>query len=412
MSQQRFVRHLSRFLTKNQVLILSGPQMIGKRFLSEQIAKQFRRKILVLDLAKTVNRKKLVNPDFFLSAHASDFIVLENLEYFPALLVDIIRFQGVHKKLPKIVLTLNFQFDAVFRFYAIPRKVIVQEIFSISFQEATRLKSVTIFDHWLKGAYPGFLTAPSHRVLNNRMDRIIESVCTGNTAQITGHQLSRDRLMELLEILAQLNGTILNIQAIGKSMALSGPTVLRYINYLEAAMLIRLLPAYSQAGASKRVVKAPKIYFRDCGLLHHLRSIKTVQSLSKSIGQADSWEAYCIDEITKVLPPKYKLRYYRTQHAAEIQLVLTKNNKHHPALQQAVVAISIQSGPSPQLPRGLRNCFADLSTRKNYILPGPGQHAHSIPPEFPAEFATSLKSVNCSVISLAELLLKLPYLRF
>jgi hypothetical protein len=410
MSQQTFIRHLSRILTKNQILVLTGPKMVGKRNLSEQIVKQFRRNILSLDLSKSTDRKKLAHPELFFAVHSSECIILESLEFLPSILDDILRFQFSNRKQPKFILTLDYQFASVFRFFRFPKRIVIKEVFPLSLPESGMSRSHSVWQHWLKGGYPGFLTAPSYRVLNNRVSRIISLICSGNTTIITGHQLNAEKLEICLEILSQLNGTILNSHLISKSLGVTSPTVMRYLNYLEAAMLIRLLPAFSPEGSTKRLMRAPKIYFRDTGILHHFRGIQTLRSLSKSIGQPDSWEAYVIEEVAKILPSRYTLYYYRTQHSAEVQLIITKISKPE-VPKQPVLGICIQTGTVPLISRGLRNCFSNLPTRKNYLVQGATIQADSSENSLPTEILINLKSMNCTLISLPELVRKLSTLR-
>lgn len=408
MSQKTFIRHLAQILTKNQILVLTGPKMVGKRHLAEQVSKQLRRKILVLDLAKSSDRRKLVHPEFLFTAHFRESIILESLEFLPSVLEDIQRFLSNSKKQPKFIFTLDFTFGSIFRFFQISRKLVVQEVFPASLKFATENKSVSIWQHWLKGGFPGFLTSPSHRVTGNRADRLISEISNTDTSTILGHQLKPEKIERCLDLVAQLNGTILNSQLIARAMAVSGPTALRYVKYLESAMIVRLLPAFN-AGSGKRLTKSPKIYLRDTGLLHHLRGIQTLKALSNSVRQPDSWETYVIEEVAKILSPRHQLHYYRTQHSAEAQLIISKINKSAPNTPKAVAAIFIQPGSLTQLTRGIRNSLMDLSTRKNFLIVGndPGNPS----PVLPDTVLTDLKSMNCVALRLPELLEKLAAVR-
>ncbi|WP_290798483.1 ATP-binding protein [Flavihumibacter sp. UBA7668] len=397
-------------MTKNQILVLTGAKMVGKRFLSDQIAKQFRRKVLSLDLSKNSDRKKLGHPQLFFAAHSTECIIFESIEFLPGILDDILRFQSSTRKQPKFILTLDYRFESVFRFFKFPGKVVIKEVFPLSLLDASKSGSYSVWNHWLKGGFPGLMTAPSLRVLNNRISRIIGLICSGNTTLITGHQLNSEKLENCLQILSQLNGTVLNSHQIAKSLGVSSTTVFRYLKFLEAAMLIRLLPAFFPDGSTKRLIRAPKIYFRDTGILHYLRGIQSLRSLSKSIGQPDSWEAYVIEEVAKVLPSRYTLYYYRTQHSAEVQLIITKMSKSE-LPKQLVLGICIQPGTVPLISRGLRNCFTNLHTRKNYLLQGATPQHDLILNGIPEEVLTDLKSMNCVLISLPQLLLKLSALR-
>ncbi|GAB2674444.1 hypothetical protein GCM10027036_29930 [Flavihumibacter cheonanensis] len=157
------------------------------------------------------------------------------------------------------------------------------------------------------------------------------------------------------------------------------------------------------------MAKAPKIYVRDSGILHHLLGIQSLRALSKSTCQAGSWEGYVIEEIAKILPDKYQMYYYRTQHAAEIQLVITKKEKLSAGSEMPAIAVLIQTGSIPLINRALRNCLSDLPTKKNYIVRVNQQEERGGQPnDLPSD---SLATINCSIISLADLLQKLSLLR-
>lgn len=398
---------VSRIFRQNQILVLHGPVLVGKRVLAEQIAKQLRKKILTLDLAKSRDRRRIIHPDLFFSAHCKELIFIESIDCMPSILVDIKRFTSKFKIQPKFILSTDFRFQTVFRFFQVPKRFVLQEVFPGSLLSLKFNKSEVIWQHWLKGGFPGFLSAPSNRVMANRAERILDQIVSADSVPLVGHQLDRNKIKRCLELIAQLNGSILNFQVLARAMGISGPTVLRYIRFLEASFLIRLLPALPGEN-KKRLAKAPKIYVRDAGILHHLLGIQSLRALSKSTCQTSSWEGYVIEEIAKVLPDKYLMYYYRTQHASEIQLVITKNERFAAGSEKPFMAVLIQAGSIPVLNRALRNCLSDLPTKKNYIV----QVNHKDEPgKEPADLHADSLPTNCSFISLADLLKNLSILR-
>ncbi len=399
---------VSRIFRQNQILVLHGPVLVGKRVLAEQIAKQLRRKILILDLSKSMDRRRIIHPDLFFSAHSKELIFIEAIDCMPSILVDIKNFTSRFKNQPKFILSTDFRFQTVFRFFQVPKKFILQEVFPGSLLSLKFNKSEVIWQHWLKGGFPGFLSAPSNRVMGNRAERILDQIVSADSVPLVGHQLDRNKIRKCLELIAQLNGSILNFQVLARAMGISGPTVLRYIQFLEASFFIRLLPALPGEN-KKRLAKAPKIYIRDAGILHHLLGIQSLRALSKSTCQTGSWEGYVIEEIAKILPDKYHLYYYRTQHAAEIQLIITKKEKFSAGGEKPAIAVLIQTGSIPVINRALKNCLSDLPTRKNYIVQvNHHEERRGRSTDLPSE---SLATVNCSLISLAALLHKLSLLR-
>ncbi len=398
---------VSRIFRQNQILVLHGPVLVGKRILAEQIAKQLRKKILILDLSKSMDRRRIIHPDLFFSAHTKELIFIESIDCMPSILVDIKGFTSKFKSQPKFILSTNFRFQTTFRFFQVPKKFILQEVFPCSLLSLKFNKSEIIWQHWLKGGFPGFLSAPSNRVMANRAERILDKIISADSVPLVGHQLDKHSIRHCLELIAQLNGNILNFQVLARAMGISGPTVLRYIRFLEASFIIRLLPALP-GESKKRLAKAPKIYIRDAGILHHLLGIQSLRALSKSTWQTSSWEGYVIEEIAKVRPEKFQMYYYRTQHAAEIQLVITKNEKLSAGNEKPTIAILIQTGSIPMINRALRNCLSDLPSRKNYIVQANYQ---AEPGKEPANVIADSLPANCYYISLANLLQKLSLLR-
>jgi predicted AAA+ superfamily ATPase len=396
---------LSRILRQQQVLILHGPTFVGKRILAEQIGKELRKKILPLDLSKSNDRRRIIHPDLFFSSHHKELIFIESVDRMPSILEDVRRYCLKFKNHPRFILSTDLQFQVIFKYFQLPKRTFIQEVFPASLLSIKSTNSTAIWQHWLKGGFPGFLSAPSNRVLSNRAERLLDKLVSNDSFPIVGHQLDRNTIRTCLELIAQLNGSILNFQVLARAMGVTGPTVLRYIRFLEASFMIRLLPALA-ADDKKRLSKAPKIFIRDSGILHHLLGVQSLRSLSKSTCQAASWEGYVIEEIAKILPQKYQLHYYRTQHAAEVQLIISKNGKKAGSSPRPFIAILLQTGQHAVVGRAIKNCFESLATRKNYLVQVTNND------DFPSESRDQgLKSINCTPISLAELLKMLSSLR-
>lgn len=365
MPDKDFIQHLSQILLKKRVLMLFGPKTVGKRFLTPQLAKKAKLRFYEFDLSKRADRQKLVHPDLLFASYAGELVVLNEIEWMPSLLQDIINATTRPKSAtPRFIIISNFQPATFLKFWELPASWHFQEVFPEPLPEALKKNSECFWEHWLRGGFPNFLSAPSHRVLANRAEKLIKSSLFIDTKTVIGTQLSHQLLMRCLELVAQLNGTILNMQVMARSLGVTGPTAQRYLDFLEAVFLIRRLPALSLADG-KRLIKAPKIFVRDTGLLHHLLGIQTIKTLSKSVHQAHSREGYVLEEIAKLLPAKFQLHYYKTQHAAEIQIVVTKTALSGTKSPYACVSLE---GPGSQVTKGWKNGWADLATKRNYII--------------------------------------------
>jgi predicted AAA+ superfamily ATPase len=167
-------------------------------------------------------------------------------------------------------------------------------------------------------------------------------------------------MQRLIRMISHIHGNQLNYQTLSKSMGLSGPTIKKQIDFLEHAYIVRLLePYYHNIG--KRLVKSPKIYFRDTGILHSLLDVDDFDALFSNPVIGNSWEGYVIEQIASVLPEDYSLNYYRTQQGAELDLVVCKNLR-------PILAIEIKLSSSPKFSVGNEISLQDLGLEKCYII--------------------------------------------
>jgi predicted AAA+ superfamily ATPase len=121
----------------------------------------------------------------------------------------------------------------------------------------------------------------------------------------------------------------------------------------------RLPPFY--LNLKKRLVKSPKIYIRDSGILHHLAGILNFQELQGNVLIGNSWEGYVIEQVKHILPGEFDLYYYRTHNGTESDLVLVHGNK-------PLACIEIKYTAAPKLSKGFQISVEDLGTNKNFII--------------------------------------------
>jgi predicted AAA+ superfamily ATPase len=170
-------------------------------------------------------------------------------------------------------------------------------------------------------------------------------------------------------MLASSQGNLLNADAFARSLDISRFTVNRYLDFLEGAFMIRMLrPWY--ANINKRLVKSPKVYIRDSGILHSLLGLNTNESLINNIQLGASWEGFVIEQITNSLDTDFKPWFYRTQQGAESDLIIEKNGK-------VVAALEIKHSSSPKVSRGFRIALTDTGASHGYII-GNGAETYDV----------------------------------
>ena len=150
------------------------------------------------------------------------------------------------------------------------------------------------------------------------------------------------------------------IQRIPNIFSILRALINRYINFLEAAFIVRRLEPY-YFNIKKRLVKSPKIYIRDTGILHYLAGINNLESLHGHALIGNSWEGYAIEQIQQLTPEELKLFYYRTHHGTESDLVLVKGTQP-----KACIEIKYTSQPKPS--KGFQIAVDDLKTKINFII--------------------------------------------
>ena len=177
-------------------------------------------------------------------------------------------------------------------------------------------------DLWLKGGFPKALLAKNENLAQQWMENFISTYLNRDLLQL-GLNASPTVIRNLWSMMAHLNGQLLNATTIGKSLGLSTPTVKKYIDFLEEAFLLKSLHPFSW-NMQKRLVKSPKIYLTDTGILHQLIGITDFINLAGNPIIGSSWESFVINQILALKKNRIDIYFYRTHHGAEVDLVFTK----------------------------------------------------------------------------------------
>jgi predicted AAA+ superfamily ATPase len=175
-----------------------------------------------------------------------------------------------------------------------------------------------------------------------------------------GLNTSSTQLFRLISMLAHNQASIWNASQYAKSLGVSSPTITNYADYIENSYLIRRLQPFF-TNAKKRIIKAPKLFIRDSGIVHHLIGISEFEQLLGHPVVGNSWEAYVIDQIISTLEEKYHYFYYRTQDGTECDLLLVQGNTPK-------ACIEIKFSTTPKKTKSFTLSIQDLKTEKNFII--------------------------------------------
>jgi hypothetical protein len=188
-----------------------------------------------------------------------------------------------------------------------------------------------------------------------------------------GIEVSAPQMRKLWTMLAHMNGRLWNASQLASSLGVSYHTVNRYVDILEQTFLIRKLPPFF-ANIRKRLIKSPKVYFRDTGLLHYFLEIHSMPVLDVHPARGMSWEAFLVDQLISVFQLTYpgsRAYFWRTAQGDEIDLLIECEGKKIP------FEMKLHSSPKADDARMLRKCMRDLKLSKGYLL-YPGKENYSL----------------------------------
>jgi uncharacterized protein len=219
------------------------------------------------------------------------------------------------------------------------------------------IPEIELKTHWLRGGYARSLLAKNDVISFDWRLNYIRTFLERDIPQL-GFNIPATTLQRLWQMLAHNQGQTLNSAKLGGSLDRSANTVRHYIDILEQTFLLRTLSPYS-VNVKKRLVKSPKVYLRDSGLLHALLDIESMNDLMGHPVYGASFEGYIIENILANLP-RWKAYFYRTTGGAEIDLVLSKGSQ--------IIAIEIKASTAPKASKGFWSSCNDIKATRKYIV--------------------------------------------
>lgn len=371
MIKRTLINEIPKLLSFFPVLGLIGPRQVGKTTLVKALSGQLTKSILYLDL-ENLNDYTLLekDPQWFLEQQTDKIVVIDEvqrmLSLFPLLrsLIDQKpeggRFILLGSASPELLAKSS---------ETLAGRIVYRELTSIRLDEAKQ-SNIGLEQHWLRGGFPRALLAPDAELWYDWQESFMKTYIETDL-RLLGLKASPIVIQKLLRMLVTIQGMTVNYSNIGNSMGISGVTIQNYMDYLEHSFIIRRLQPYF-VNVGKRLVKSPKLYFRDAGILHYLSNIDDYDSLVTNIIAGHSWEGYVIEQIISRLAGNVQPYYYRTQNGAEIDLCLLKGN-------EIVAAFEIKLSNKPSTSKGNTEAVQDLKSQHNFIVT-PSSEAFAINP--------------------------------
>ncbi|HEY5941597.1 MAG TPA: ATP-binding protein [Solirubrobacterales bacterium] len=359
--------------------MLTGPRQVGKTTLALEIAEE--RPATYLDLESEADRARLAEPELYFADHADELLVLDEIQRLPGLfevlrgVIDRGRREG--KANGRFLLLGSASLDLLAQSgESLAGRVAFAELAPFDLTEV----GVDLDRLWTRGGFPeSFLAGDEEASMRWRRD-FIRTYLERDIPQL-GPRIPAETLRRLWTMLAHNQGGLLNTANLARGLGVSGVTCGRYLDLMVDLLLIRRLqPRLANAG--KRLVRSPKVYLRDSGLLHSLLGIPDKESLLGHPVVGGSWEGLVIENLIGVAGPGAEASFYRTSGGAEVDLVLSWADGRE-------WAIEVKRTLAPKLERGLRSALADIEPERSFVV-YPGEERYRL-------------GADVEAISLAEL---------
>ena len=355
---------LKKLLKSYPAVALLGARQTGKTVLAKHLLSGLK-KTLYLDLQSSRDLNKLSDPEAFFYANKDSLICLDEIQHKPYLFSTLRAVIDQKRQNGRFLILGSAGQNLIQKSSeTLAGRIAFLDITPFSAGEINGAKK--FHQHWLRGGYPlSFLSKTDGASLEWRYN-YIRTFLERDIPQL-GVSISAPLLDRFWKMLSHSQGKTLNSSQFGKALGKSAHTIKHYIDVLEQTFVLRSLKPYIR-NTKKRLVKAPKIYIRDTGLLHAHLNIETMNELFGHPIYGASYESYVIENICYHLR-KWNHYFYRTGAGAEIDLVLEKAGKK--------TAVEIKASSSPKISKGFWSAVEDIKADKKYII-APVEQAYPV----------------------------------
>ncbi len=363
MIPRRLLSTLTSALAESPAVALLGPRQAGKTTLALEAAKA--RPAVYLDLESDADRAKLSDPEAYLSQHEDKLVVLDEIQRSPQLfrslrgLIDGGRRRGRGKG--RFLVLGSASIDLLRQSSeSLAGRIRYLELAPL---DAGEVGSERLDALWLRGGFPESLLADSDAASLRWRADFIRTYLERDIPQL-GPRVPAETLRRFWTMLAHQQGGLLNAAAFARSLAVDGKTVASYLDLLVDLLLVRRLAPW-HGNVRKRLVKSPKVYVRDSGLVHALLGIGDREALLGHPVAGGSWEGLAIESLIAAAPSGTEAHFFRTATGAELDLLLRLPGRRKPW------AIEIKRGLAPTLERGFHlACDAVRAERRIVVYGG------------------------------------------
>lgn len=356
MFQRKSALEIRHQLGLSPAVAILGARQIGKTTLAKHIAAEFPDSIY-LDLENAQARAKLDQADVFFEANRHRLVVLDEIQNAPELFSTMRGEIDADRRPGRFLILGSASFKLLQQSQSLAGRLALVDMAPLLLSEVHQ-SFEDIQTLWVRGGFPGSYTAPQDDASWLWRDAFVRHFLHSDLPAL-GINVEPELMRRFWRMVAHLHGQLFNASSIAASLGVSSPTVTRYLDHLVQSLMLRRLEPF-HANLGKRLVKSPKIYVRDSGLLHYLLGMRNVHDLMGHPNTGASWEGFCIEQICNHLPTGASVSFYRTAAGAELDVVVETGRE--------TTGFEIKFSSAPKVSKGFWQACEDIGVHKAYVM--------------------------------------------
>ncbi len=357
--ERRIADTVKSLLDDSPAVTLLGPRQVGKTTLAQELGDE--RPSIYLDLESSADLAKLSDPELYLSAHEDKLVILDEVQRVPGLfqplrgLIDRGRRKGLRSG--RFLLLGSASIELLRQSgETLAGRIAYAELAPL---DATEVPQADLDKLWLRGGFPDSFLAKDDQASLRWRRGFIRTYLERDIPAL-GPRIAAETLRRFWTMLAHRQSSLSNGAELARALGVDGKTVASYLDLLVDLMLVRRLEPW-HANTGKRLVKSPRIYVRDTGILHALLGLASLDDVLSHPVAGASWEGLVIETAHATMPEGTQAQFYRSSAGAEVDLVLTLPGG-------AVWAIEVKRNLAPKVERGFHSACEDLQPERRIVI--------------------------------------------
>ena len=351
--------NVESYLRQFPAVALLGPRQVGKTTLARDLARTA--DSVYLDLEDPADLAKLEDQGAYLRSLRGRLVVLDEVQRAPGLfqLLRVLIDERIRGGEPagQFLILGSASIDLLRQSgESLAGRIAYLELSPLDIRETGEETRTSL---WIRGGFPPSFLAASDRQSARWRDQFVRTYLERDIPQL-GPRIPAETLRRLWTMLAHGQGDLLNAANLARALAVDGKTVTKYLDLLVDLLLVRRLPPFF-ANVRKRLVKSPKLYVRDSGIVHALLRLDDEESVLGHPVAGKSWEGFVLETLIRAAPERTQASFYRTATGVEVDLILELPGGR-------LWAIEIKRGIAPKVERGLRVALTDLRPEKAFLV--------------------------------------------